>query len=179
MGSIAYISEMQSWWTELYFNNKLNYKIRKPIFRKHDVLNLENENIDTLVIGCFYMKDLAKDMNIEPNMLYLFFNDFELFKKIYTGTCHPMIYRIHGQKLYPQSRYILMNTLPDFDQDNNIKIYLYMFIIFHIIFIIICIIIGFVITYFFINFMKMNKKYFYYQAILISFIIIYIFYNYF
>jgi len=179
MGSISNIAEIQSWWTELYFNNKLNYKIRKPIFRKNDVLNLENENIDTLVIGCFYMKDLAKDMNIEPNMLYLFFYDFELFKKIYTGTCHPMIYRIHGQKSYLQSRYILMNTLPDFDKDNNIKIYLYMFVIYHIIFIIICIIIGFIITYLFRTIMRMNNKYFYYHSIIISFIIIYIFYIYF
>ena len=71
MGSIAVIAEMQSWWVQKYFENNLSYKIRSPFFRNYDVLNLTNKNINTLVIGCFYLKDLAKDMNIEPNIVDL------------------------------------------------------------------------------------------------------------
>lgn len=137
MGSIASIAEMQSWWIESYFSNKLSYKIRTPFFRFKDVLNLENDHINTIVIGCFYLKDLAKDMKLEPNMIKLFFTDFELFKKIYTGSCHPMIYRIHGDKYYPEARQILINTFVDFDNDRSTveKGYFGMFIIYHIIFI--------------------------------------------
>ena len=158
MASIASIAEMQSWWTELYFQNKLNYTIRPPMFRSNDVLNLENDNIDTLVIGCFYMKDLAKDMNLEPNLLYLLLFDFELFKKIYTGSCHPMVYRIHGDKSYPEAREILMNTLPDFNEHAlNSKRYIVMFLFYHLLFIILCTIVAYIITYI-INFLLLINK---------------------
>jgi len=149
MGSIAAIAEMQSWWVESYFNNSLKYSIRKPLFRFKDPLNLENEHINTLVIGCYYLKDLAKDMNIEPNMLYIFFTDFTLFKKIYTGSCHPMIYRIHGNKKYTNSREILINTFRDFDNDNSFqeKLYFFMFILFHFLFLLILFILSYLIRY--------------------------------
>jgi len=138
MGSIASIAEMQSWWVESYFSNHLSYRIRTPLFRFKDPLNLENDHINTIVIGCYYLKDLAKDMNLEPNMLYLFFTDFELFQKIYKGSCHPMIYRIHGDKSYPEARQTLINTFYDFNNDKSYyeKLYFLMFIMFHILFII-------------------------------------------
>jgi thioredoxin reductase len=182
MGSIAAIAEMQSWWTQSYFERKLSYTIRKPFFRNYDVLNLKNNNIDTLVIGCYYLKDLAKDMNIEPNMLYLFFNDFKLFTTIYTGSCHPMIYRIHGDKSYPGSDNTLINTFPKFDDLS--KLYILMFILYHIAFIILCIILAYAITYgiFIISKLKYknikyeNIKYLFY---FISIFLIFIFYKYF
>lgn len=149
MGSIASIAEMQSWWIESYFANKLSYSIRTPVFRFKDVLNLENEHINSLMIGCYYLKDLAKDMRLEPNMVYLFFTDFELFKKIYTGSCHPMIYRIHGDKYYPESRNILMNTFIDFDNDRSSeeKKYFALFILFHLIFVLFLFVLSFLFTY--------------------------------
>lgn len=112
MSSIALIAEMQSWWVKLYFENTLQYKIRSTYFRYNDPLDLSNNNINTLVIGCYYIKDLAKDLKIEPHMLYLLFTDFELFNKILFGSCHPMIYRIHGNKSYTNAREVLINTLP-------------------------------------------------------------------
>jgi len=134
MGSIAAIAEMQSWWIKEYFSNELNYAIRKPWFRFKDPLNISNDHINTIVIGCYYLKDLAKDLNIEPNMLYLFVSDFELFKKIFTGSCHPMIYRINGHKTYSNAREILLNTFPDFDAEksNQEKLYFLMFVVFHL-----------------------------------------------
>jgi hypothetical protein len=149
MGSIASIAEMQSWWVESYFSNNLKYNIRYPVFRFKDTLNLKNDHIDTMVIGCYYLKDLAKDMQIEPNMLYLFLFDFELFKKIYTGSCHPMIYRINGDKYYPESRKILLDTFIDFDKERTIleKIYFWTFTGLHIIFILIIFIISYFFTY--------------------------------
>jgi hypothetical protein len=149
MGSIASIAEMQSWWVEKYFSNTLTYRVRKPIFRVKDPLNLENKNINTVVIGCFYLKDLAKDMHLEPNMLYLFFTDFQLFKKIYTGSCHPMIYRIHGDKYYPESKKILMDTFVDFDsgRTNMEKGYFGTFVLLHILFILFICITSYLFTY--------------------------------
>jgi len=183
MASIASVAEMQSWWTELYFQNKLNYTIRKPTFRDHDVLNLSNDHIDTLVIGCFYMKDLAKDMNIEPHMFYLLFTDFELFKKIYTGSCHPMIYRIHGIKSYDKGRDVLMDTLPDFEDHNSgSKVYFLMFVVYHILFILFCIFLAYSITIS-INLLlsfknaTFDKVNFNYTFYFISFFIIFIFYK--
>jgi hypothetical protein len=125
---------MQSWWIKEYFSNELNYAIRKPWFRFKDPLNISNDHINTIVIGCYYLKDLAKDLNIEPNMLYLFVSDFELFKKIFTGSCHPMIYRINGHKTYSNAREILLNTFPDFDAEksNQEKLYFLMFVVFHL-----------------------------------------------
>ena len=149
MGSIASIAEMQSWWIESYFSNNLSYSIRTPVFRFKDVLNLENDHINSLMIGCYYLKDLAKDMRLEPNMVYLFFTDFELFKKIYTGSCHPMVYRIHGDKYYPESRKILINTFIDFDNDRSPteKVYFSMFILFHLLFVLFLVILSFLFTY--------------------------------
>lgn len=161
MGSIASIAEMQSWWIESYFANRLSYRIRNPIFRFKDPLNLDNEHINTLVIGCYYLKDLAKDMNIEPNMIWLFLTDFELFKKIYTGSCHPMIYRIHGEKSYPESRNVLINTFYDFDNEkaNMEKIYLFIFIGVHILFIIFIGILSYFLTFLFGKKSKFKKNF--------------------
>ena len=136
MGSIAAIAEMQGWWIQSYFNQTLQYSIKKPWFRYKDPLNLSDEHINTLVIGCYYLKDLAKDLNIEPSMSYLFFTDFEVFKKLYAGSCHPMIYRITGDKYYPEARNTLIQTFPDFTEKSTFeRVYFYFFIIFHIIFI--------------------------------------------
>jgi hypothetical protein len=136
MGSIASIAEMQSWWVELFFQNKFKYRIRTPIFRNIDTLNLSNEHINTVVIGCYYLKDLAKDMNLLPNMPYLMLTDKELFLKILTGSCHPMLYRIHGQKSYPNARKILMETFPNLVNFSfQLIIYQTMFVIYHIFFI--------------------------------------------
>jgi thioredoxin reductase len=159
MGGIAIIAEMQSWWTQLYFENKLNYTIRKPLFKNYDSLNLANNHVDSLMIGCYYMKDLAKDMKIEPNMIYLFFSDFELFKKIYTSSCHPMIYRIHGYKSYNNARNILMDTFSDYENKNlNVKLYTLSFLILHIFFIIMCLIFGFFLMYVTYSILKLNNK---------------------
>lgn len=135
MGSIAAIAEMQSWWVNEYFYNNLNYQIRQPFFRNIDPLNLDNEHINTLVIGCFYLKDLAKDMNLEPNMTYLLFTNFELFTTILCNSCHPMMYRIHGKKRTPESEKILLDTWPSFEnKTGNMKLYLLFFVILHIIY---------------------------------------------
>ena len=159
MGSIAAVAEMQSWWTEEYFSNTLKYSIRKPLYRNIDVLDLENDHINSLVIGCFYIKDLAKDMNLEPNLIYLFFNDFELFKTIYTGSCHPMVYRIHGKKSYDGSRDVLINTFPKFEEHSDVsKKYYTMFLVFHTLFIIFCIIIAYILTYIIYFFLKIKYK---------------------
>jgi hypothetical protein len=176
---------MQSWWTEMYFNNSLKYTIRKPLFRNWDVLDLSNDHINTVVIGCFYLKDLARDMNIEPNMFHLFFTDFELFKTIYTGSCHTMIYRINGVKSYPGSREVLINTFPKFEEHSELsKKYILHFILYHLFFIIYCILIAFAITYsaYFISKLNNSKlkysdftKLFY----VLSISIIFIFYKYF
>ena len=158
MGSIAVIAEMQSWWVQKYFENNLSYKIRSPFFRNYDVLNLTNKNINTLVIGCFYLKDLAKDMNIEPNMVYLLFTNFKLFFTIYSGSCNTMVYRIHGEKSYEGSDKVLMNSFPDFNNHSSVsKTYIFTFLICHILFIILCIILAYVISY--IIFLISNLKY--------------------
>jgi len=158
MGSIAVIAEMQSWWVLKYFENKLSYKIRTPFFRNYDVLNLTNQNINTLIIGCFYLKDLAKDMNIEPNMVYLLFTNFKLFFTIYSGSCNTMVYRIHGEKSYQGSDKVLINSLPNFNNHSNVsKMYILMFFVCHIIFIILCIILAYTISY--IIFLISNLKY--------------------
>ena len=148
MGSIAVMAEMQSWWLEKYwFDPSFKYTIRKPIFREIDQQNIPNEHINTIVNGCFYLKDLAKDLDIEPNMFYLFFTDFELFLKIYTGTCHTMQYRIHGYKKYDKSREVLLDTYIELNKKSYVEcLYLLFFITLHILFITFLIIIAFIIS---------------------------------
>lgn len=149
MGSIAAVAEMQGWWLQKYFDDStFKYSIRKPFFRTLDPLNVSNEHINTIVIGCFYLKDLAKDLKIEPNMFYLLFTDFPLFFKIYTGTCHPMMYRIHGYKSHSKARNILMDT---YISNNERYMFDWKYNIFHfslhVLFILILFIIGFLVSY--------------------------------
>jgi thioredoxin reductase len=148
MGSIAVMAEMQSWWLEKYwFDPSFKYTIRKPIFREIDQMNIPNEHINTIVNGCFYLKDMAKDLDIEPNMVYLLLTDFELFFKIYTGTCHTMVYRIHGYKKYDKSREVLLNTYIEFKKKSVVeKLYLLFFIVMHLCFIIFLIIFAFIVS---------------------------------
>jgi len=147
MGSIAQIAEVQSWWVKSYFEG-MNYKIRKPFFRYYDLLDLSNNNINSLVNGCYYMKDLAKDLNIEPNMLKLFFTDFTLYKNLCFGSCYSMIYRINGKMSYPGSREMFLNNIPPNNTPSNFYTYKTIFLYLHIIYIIFLIILCWIISLF-------------------------------
>jgi hypothetical protein len=146
MGSIASIAEVQSWWVKSYFEG-MHYKIRKPFFRYYDVLDLSNNNINSLVNGCYYIKDLAKDLKIEPNMVYLFFTDFKLYKNILVSSCYSMIYRIHGKKTYSGSRDIFLDNIPKYE---NLELFDYktFFLYAHIIYILFLIILCWIISLF-------------------------------
>ena len=183
MGSIASIAEMQSWWLEKYFyDEEFSYRIRKPWFRTIDPLDLKNDHINTVVIGCYYLKDLAKDLNIEPNMVWLLFTDFELFLNIYTGSCHPMVYRIHGYKSYNNSRQVLLNTFINIHKRKLFEWkYLLLHFTFHLIFIAFLTLIAFLLSYFVYISKKFQKivKYKQYIFIGLSILLILIFYIFF
>ena len=149
MGSISPIAEVQSWWVKSYFEG-MKYNIRKPFFKYYDSLDLSNNNINSLVNGCYYIKDLAKDLKIEPNMIYLFFTDFELFKNIYLGSCVSMIYRIHGQKSYEGSRGLFLNNTKPYEENSilDLNSYKNIFLYAHIIYIIFLIIFCWIISFF-------------------------------
>jgi len=149
MGSIASVAEMQGWWLERYFNDpSFHYKIRIPLFRSIDPLNLSNEYINTVVIGCYYLKDLAKDLCIEPNMWYLLITDFKLFYKIYTNSCHPMMYRINGYKTHNNARHILMDTVVEDEKKGSFeKLYLLFHFSFHILYIAFLVLLAFLVSY--------------------------------
>jgi hypothetical protein len=149
MGSIAAVAEMQGWWIERYFNNpSFHYRIRTPLFRNIDPLNLSNEHINTVVIGCFYLKDLAKDLHIEPNMFYLLLTDPQLFYKILTGSCHPMMYRIHGYKTYDNARNVLMDTYISDDKKHLFEYkYLGFHLLLHLAFIAVLVLVAFIVSY--------------------------------
>jgi thioredoxin reductase len=160
MGSIASVAEMQGWWIEKYFNDpSFNYRVRTPLFRNIDPLDLSNEHINTVVIGCFYIKDLAKDLHIEPNMFYLLLTDFELFFRIYCGSCHPMMYRIHGYKSYEGGRKVLLDTYVSNEEKKTGEwLYIFLFIVFHSIFIIFLFSIAFALV-FLSTYIVKNKPY--------------------
>ena len=149
MGSIAAIAEMQGWWLDKYFfDPSFSYRIRKPVFRSIDPLDLKNEHINTVVIGCYYLKDLAKDLYIEPNMFYLLITDFELFLRIYTGSCHPMMYRIHGYKSYDGARQVLLDTYIDVKERKILEWkYLTFHLAMHVLFIAFLVLISFILSY--------------------------------
>jgi hypothetical protein len=150
MGSIATIAEVQSWWVKSYFDG-MKYKIRKPFFRYYDVLDLSNNNINSLVNGCYYMKDLAKDLKIEPNMVHLFFTDFKLFKNILFSSCYSMIYRIHGQKSYIGSNDFFINNIPKIENinfENNLLHYNLLFLYAHVIYIVFLILLCWILSFF-------------------------------
>ena len=133
MGSIASIAEMQSWWVYQYFYENLQYSQQYSYFRNINLLDLQNDYINSLVNGCYYQKDLAKDLHIEPNMLYLMFNDWDLYTTILYNSCHPMIYRIHGAKSTPESREILLDTFIPYEKKNNTtKSYCFFFMMLHL-----------------------------------------------
>jgi len=183
MGSIASVAEMQSWWLEKYFYDPtFSYRIRTPWFRRINPLDLENDHINTVVIGCFYIKDLAKDLRIEPNMLWLLFTDFELFSRIYTGSCHPMMYRIHGYKSYMNSRNVLLDTYLDTKKKYIMEyVYILFFLLFHIVFIVFLICIAFIFSFIVYSSKKMKKYVKYKEKLFIglSIMFIFIFYRYF
>ena len=176
MGSIAAIAEMQGWWIEKYFNDpSFTYINRKSLFRTLDPLNLSNEHINTIVIGCYYLKDLAKDLGIEPNMWYLFITDSELFFRIYSGSCHPMMYRIHGYRSYNGSRKVLLDTyIPNQERRKYEWLYFLFHNLLHLAFILFLFILGF-----FLSYMVNNKKTRLYNSFLISTILVIIFYRFF
>ena len=98
MGSILIIAEMQTMWTMLYFENKLDYTIRqKSIFRSIDPLKLKNKFLRHLVINNYYLEDLGKDMKICPNLTKLYFNDRKLWYHLFYGMSHPISFRLHGE----------------------------------------------------------------------------------
>jgi len=183
MGSIAAVAEMQNWWLEKYFfDHSFTYKIHKPWFRTVDPLDLKNDHINTVVIGCYYIKDLARDLHIEPNMFYLFITDFELFMRIYTGSCHPMMYRIHGYKSYDDSRQVLLDTYIEIKERKAYEwMYIALHLSFHLLFIVFLILIAFIFSYSVYLSKKLKAYVKYKQSIFVGFslILIFIFYTYF
>jgi hypothetical protein len=144
MGSLINIAEMQSWWVSLYFQNKLKYEIRNYKWaRFQDPLNIKNDHINTIVIGNYYFKDLALDMKINPNLVKLFFTNFNLWVHIMTNSIHPTIYRLNGHFKHKNAEKILYYMYPSFKERLNDKysnkkytiLYYFMFVLFHIIFI--------------------------------------------
>jgi dimethylaniline monooxygenase (N-oxide forming) len=131
MGSINNISEMQSWWLAEYFKNNLNIRIRNFKWaRPRDPLNIGRH----IVIGIYYMKDLAMDLDIMPNLTYIFFNDFKLWFKIMHSTIHPALFRIYGKMSIKDGRKLYYDNLPDLKEKKiNIPYYI-MFVLFHILF---------------------------------------------
>ena len=128
------------------------------------------------------VKDLAKDLNIEPNMVWLLFTDFELFLNIYTGSCHPMVYRIHGYKSYNNSRQVLLNTFINIHKRKLFEWkYLLLHFTFHLIFIAFLTLIAFLLSYFVYISKKFQKivKYKQYIFIGLSISLILIFYIFF
>ena len=157
MGSINNIAEMQSWWTALYWKHQLSYSIRNLQWgRGEDPLDIENEHVTTIVIGNYYMKDLAMDMGIQPDLVQILITDPVLWGKIIHSTIHPMLFRLQGQFSYPGSREVYMNTLPSFDEkirDDNGDLnpsmlqYYAFFSFLHILFILLVIIIIYFILF--------------------------------
>ena len=120
------------------------------------------------------MKDLAKDLQIEPSMLYLFFTDFELFFKIYSGSCHPMMYRIHGYKSYENSRKVLLDTYISNEEKGMFEWrYVGFHAMLHVLFVLFLSVIGFILSYLF------NRKNSIYTGVLVSIVLIVFFYNFF
>ena len=151
MGSIASIAEIQSWWVSQYFINKLNYKNRNYTWiRTNNPIDLNNDFINSLVIGQYYMKDLALDMNISPNLINIFLTDIKLWFHIITSTTIPTTYRLNGTFKHKNSRDILFDTLPSFKErtyenkkPNFMFYFLLLFLILHILYILIIVIITF------------------------------------
>jgi hypothetical protein len=121
------------------------------------------------------LKDLAKDLGIEPNMWYLFITDSELFFRIYSGSCHPMMYRIHGYRSYNGSRKVLLDTyIPNQERRKYEWLYFLFHNLLHLAFILFLFILGF-----FLSYMVNNKKTRLYNSFLISTILVIIFYRFF
>lgn len=134
MGSINQISEVQSWWVSQFFKNQLKYSIRNlSYYRPFNPLNLKNEHSSKIVIGIYYLNDLALDMKINPNMVKLFFTNFKLWLKILHTTVTPINFRINGQFKIPAAEKIILEYFPKLS-DKNIMyhIYIYWFISYHV-----------------------------------------------
>ena len=151
MGSILIMSETQTMWTMLYFENKLNYQIRdNSIVRSINPLNLNNQYLRHLVIGNYYMDDLAKDMNNNINLIDIYFKDRELWYYLFYGMVHPINYRLKGEYYHPNARNNLIQFYKQtFDlrgkgQRFFIKTFVYMRIIYTILIILFLIIIYYI-----------------------------------
>ena len=139
MGSINNIAEMQSWWTYLYFTNNLKYKIRNFNWgRPSDPLNIKNQYVNTIVIGNYYYRDLALDMNIHPNMKFLIFKNPKLWCHILFCSIHPCIFRLKGEFKHKNAENFIYN-LPSYGIQSKSNpwwiLYMSLFIILHILFI--------------------------------------------
>ena len=131
MGSIANTAEMQSWWLAEYFKGTLKPKYRNFSWaRPEDPLNVSKH----VVIGNYYMRDLAMDMKIHPDMYKMFFTDFKLWTRVIHSTIHPMLFRLSGKKAFEGSRKMYLENFPNIAK-KEFYMYYIMFIIFHIIYI--------------------------------------------
>lgn len=169
MGSINNISEMQSWWLAEYFKGNFKYQIRNLRWaRPGDPLNIGRN----IVIGNYYMKDLAMDLNIMPNLTYILITDPKLWVNIMHNTIHPSLFRIYGKMKIKNGKNQYYNTLPTLKEKSDFSMYYMMFIIFHTVFLIIL----FLITLSIYKYI-MGKKANYLRFLVIYIILVYLVYN--
>lgn len=150
MGSINNVAEMQSWWLSLFFKGRLKYTHRDYAWaRPQDPLSVENQHVDTIVIGNYYYKDLALDMHIYPNMTQLFFTKPRLWFHIMHSTIHPMVFRLQGHFYHDQAERMYLQTLPSVRRitETSMLTYYFLFIIMHTIFILITVVFSLVLVY--------------------------------
>jgi hypothetical protein len=122
-----------------------NYKWGRP----QDPMNVDNEHVDSIVIGNYYYKDLALDMDIYPNMTLMFFQDNKLWRHIMFSTIHPIIFRLKGEFKLKNARKYIYNII-SYNKLQNIKfwrLYMMMFLIFHLIFIASIVLVSTLITF--------------------------------
>lgn len=171
MGSIVNVAEMQSWWASMFFNNEIKIKNRNYKWaRPENPIDIQNDFVNTIVIGNYYYKDLALDMNISPNLTYIFLTDPLLWKQIMHTTLHPVLFRLNGKFKHPDARFIILNNFPKFSQKKELYIYYIMFTIFHLIYIMSIILLSYIFFKLFVfNKNKSNRKF--YIIVLLSAII--------
>lgn len=140
MGSINNISEMQSWWLVEYFKGNLNYKIRNLKWaRPTDPLNVGRN----IVIGNYYIKDIAMDLNIMPNLTYILLTEPKLWIHIIHNSIHPSLFRIYGKMKIKNGKKNYYDTFPTIREKLEILMYYIMFVLFHILPLIIIFVITF------------------------------------
>ncbi|XP_066548230.1 flavin-containing monooxygenase 5 [Amia ocellicauda] len=118
LGAIMCMAEMQARWATRVFTGRKKLPSKQAMLRsiENDTKQMEKSYICSKLVPlqvdfASYLDDLAGEIGVRPNLFWLFFTDYPLWKKVLMGPLTTYQYRLRGPGRWPDARHAIFTQM--------------------------------------------------------------------